>query len=267
MSSEIRTKQGRVQDKVAIVTGAGSGIGRATAILLACEGASVVAADIATEAARSCVEEIVEQSGKATAIALDVADESSWKSAIGTVLEQQQRLDILVNNAGISISKPVAESSLDDWRKVMAVNLDGVFLGTKCAIEAMKNGGSIINVASVSGITPSAGAAAYCASKAAIRMFSKSVAIECIDAGNRIRVNVVTPGGVRTPMWENEEFFKELVAEHGGREEAFAAMAGDAPSHQFFTPEEIAKTILFLASDESSHLTGTEIVMDRGHTA
>ena len=123
----------RVQAKVAIVTGAGSGIGRATAILLASEGANVVAADIATEAARSCVEEIADQGGKATAIAHDVADEGSWKAAIDTVLEQQRRLDILVNNAGISISKPVAESSLDDWRKVMAVNLDGVFLGTMYA--------------------------------------------------------------------------------------------------------------------------------------
>ena len=256
----------RVQAKVAIVTGAGSGIGRATAILLASEGANVVAADIATEAARSCVEEIADQGGKATTIALDVADEGSWKSAIDTILEQQRRLDILVNNAGISISTHVAESSLEDWRKVMAVNLDGVFLGTKYAIEAMKTGGSIINVASASGITPSAGASAYCTSKAAVRMFSKTVAIECADAGTGIRVNIVSPGGVKTPMWEKEEFFKELMAEHGGAEEAFASMAGDAPSHQFFTPEEVAETILYLASDESSHVTGTEIVLDRGHT-
>lgn len=255
----------RIQNKVAIVTGAGSGIGRATAFLLAREGASVFAADIDTEAARSSAEEIVAQGGKATALALDVADETSWTSAIGTVTAQQKRLDILVNNSGISISKPVAESSLDDWRKVMAVNLDGVFLGTRYAIEAMKTGGSIINVASVSGITPSAGASAYCASKSAVRMFSKTVAIECADAGTGIRVNVVTPGGVKTPMWEKEAFFKELVAQYGGTEEAFAAMAGDVASHQFFTPEEVAETILYLASDESSHLTGTEIVLARGH--
>lgn len=124
----------------------------------------------------------------------------------------------------------------------MAVNLDGVFLGTKYSIEAMKDGGSIINVASVSGITPSAGASAYCASKAAVRMLSKTVTIECADAGTDIRVNVVTPGGVKTPMWENEEFFKELVAEHGGTDAAFAIVAGDIPSHQFFTPEAVASS-------------------------
>ncbi len=184
------------------------------------------------------------------------------------MLGKHGRLDVLINNAGITVSKGVAESSLEDWRMVMSVNFDGVFLGTKSAIEAMNRngGGSIVNVASVSGVKPSAGAAAYCSSKAAVRIFSKTVAIECADAKTGIRVNIVTLGGVKTPMWEREEFFRELMAEHGGTEEAFAAMAGDTPSHQFFTPEEVAETILYLASDESSHLTGTEIVMDRGHT-
>jgi NAD(P)-dependent dehydrogenase (short-subunit alcohol dehydrogenase family) len=130
----------------------------------------------------------------------------------------------------------------------------------------MTNGGSIVNVASVSGITPSAGAAAYCASKAAIRMFSKVVAIECADNNSGIRVNTVTPGGVRTPMWEEEEFFRALVDEHGGSEAAFAALEGEARSHQFFSPEAVAETILYLASDDASHLTGVEIVLDRGHT-
>jgi NAD(P)-dependent dehydrogenase (short-subunit alcohol dehydrogenase family) len=257
---------GRVQDKVAVVTGGGSGIGRATAFLLAEEGSTTVVADIDKTAAEAVVEEITSAGGKATGVEIDVSDETAWQEVIDELIGVYGRLDILVNNAGISISKPVAESSLDDWRKAMAVNLDGVFLGTKYAIEAMKNGGSIINVSSVSGITPSAGATAYCASKAAVRMFSKTVAIECADAETGIRVNVVTPGGVKTPMWEKEDFFKELMAEHGGTEEAFVAMTGDAPSHQFFTPEEVAKTILYLASDESSHLTGTEIVLDRGHT-
>ena len=112
----------------------------------------------------------------------------------------------------------------------------------------------------------SAGASAYCASKAAVRMFSKSVAIECADGKTGIRVNVVTPGGVKTPMWEQEQFFQDLMTEHGGVEEAFAAMAGQLPSHRFFTAADVAQTILYLASDESSHLTGTEIVMDRGYT-
>lgn len=259
-------ERGRVLDRVAIVTGAGSGIGRATAMLLAAEGAIIIAADIDLVAAGSCVNEIADQGGTAEAMELDVADERAWQFIIDAALKQHSRLDILVNNAGLSVSTPVTKSSLADWRKVMAVNLDGVFLGTKHAIAAMKNGGSIINVASVSGIKPSAGAAAYCASKAAVRMFSKTVAIECVDAKTGIRVNVVTPGGVKTPMWEEQQFFKDLMAEHGGSEAAFAAMAGDTPSHQFFSAVEVAQTILYLASDESLHLNGTEIVLDRGHT-
>ena len=258
--------RGRVEEKVAVITGAGSGIGRATATLLAIEGAKVVCADIDLGAAQSSVEMIAEEGGEATALKLDVVDENTWESALDAVLAQYKRLDVLVNNAGISVSKPIVEMTLEDWQKVMAVNLDGIFLGTKYAIASMKNGGSIINVTSVSGIKPSAGASAYCASKAAIRMFSKTVAVECADAKTGVRVNVVTPGGVKTPMWEEQQFFKDLMTEHGGAEEAFVAMAGGAPSHQFFTPKEVAETILYLASDESSHLTGTEIVLDRGHT-
>ncbi|MEE8243560.1 MAG: SDR family NAD(P)-dependent oxidoreductase, partial [Pseudomonadales bacterium] len=163
---------GRVANKVALVTGAGSGIGRATAILLGKEGATVVVADIDFTTARNVAQEITSAGGKAEAAKLDVAHEVAWNEIVDELVASHKRLDILVNNAGISISKPVAQSSLDDWRKVLSVNLDGVFLGTKHAIEAMSNGGSIVNVASVSGITPSAGAAAYCASKAAVRMFS-----------------------------------------------------------------------------------------------
>jgi NAD(P)-dependent dehydrogenase (short-subunit alcohol dehydrogenase family) len=151
---------------------------------------------------------------------------------------------------------------------VLAVNLDGVFLETRHGIRAMQagKGGSIVNVASVSGIKPFAGASAYGAAKAAVRLLSRIAAIECQDAKNGVRVNVVTPGGVKTPMWEAMDFFRDLVAAHGGAEEAFAAMAGDVPSQQFFSPEEVARTVLYLASDASAHLTGVEVIMDRGHT-
>jgi NAD(P)-dependent dehydrogenase (short-subunit alcohol dehydrogenase family) len=158
--------------------------------------------------------------------------------------------------------------SLGEWRRVLAVNLDGVFLGTKHGIRAMRagGGGSIVNVASVSGIRPFAGAAAYGAGKAAVRLLSRVAALECQDAKNGVRVNVVTPGGVKTPMWQGMAFFRDLMAEHGGAEQAFAAMAGSVPSRQFFAAEEVARTVLYLASDESSHLSGVEIVMDRGNT-
>jgi NAD(P)-dependent dehydrogenase (short-subunit alcohol dehydrogenase family) len=247
------------------VTGAGSGIGRATALLLAKEGAAVIVADINRVAADQVASEIRDAGGRTEAAELDVADETAWTRVIERILNHYQRLDVLVNNAGVSFAKPIAETNLSEWRRVMAVNLDGVFLGTKHAIGAMKKGGSIVNVASVSGITPFPGATAYGASKAAVRHFSKIAAIECADAKTGIRVNVVTPSGVTTPMWDTMDFFKELVAQHGGWEEAFAAMTGTAESHRFFSPEEVAQTILYLASDESAHLTGTEIVMAQGH--
>ena len=220
------------------------------------------------DAAQAVANEIVAAGGNAEAVLLDVANEANWRQAIEQALKNHQRLDVLVNNAGISFAKPIDEMTLDEWRRVISVNLDGVFLGTKHAISAMKKsgGGSIINVTSVSGIKPSPTASAYCASKAAIRMFSKTAAIECADAKTGIRVNLVTPGGVKTPMWEKMDFFQGMIAQTGGTEKAFAAMEGEAASQKFFTAEEVASTILYLASDESSHLTGTEVVLDRGHT-
>jgi NAD(P)-dependent dehydrogenase (short-subunit alcohol dehydrogenase family) len=259
---------GRVHDKVALVTGSGSGIGRAVAVLLAREGATALVADVNEQAARTVAAEIASAGGKAEPLPLDVTDEAAWKKATERALADHGRLDILVNSAGVPSGGTVAETSLEEWRRVLAVNLDGVFLGTKYGIRAMRagQGGSIVNVASVSGIRPFAGAAAYGAGKAAIRLLSKVAAIECRDAGNGVRVNVVTPGGVKTPMWQAMDFFRALVAERGGTEEAFAALAGSVPSQQFLAAEEVARTVIYLASDESAHLSGVEVVMDRGHT-
>ena len=257
---------GRVRDKVALVTGAGSGIGLATALLLAKQGAVVVVADINFAAAEQVASEIRGAGGRGTGVRLDVSSESEWAEAIQETLSQHERLDVLVNNAGISFAKPIADTTIDEWHRVLAVNLDGVFLGTKHAINAMRGkGGSIVNVASVSGITPFPGASAYGASKAAVRLFSKIAAIECADDKTGIRVNVVAPSGVKTPMWDTMDFFKELVVQHGGTEEAFAAMSGTRASQRFFSPEEVAQTILYLASDESAHLTGVELIMAQGH--
>lgn len=259
---------GRVANKVALITGGASGIGRAAALLLAKEGAAVALTDIATEAGQGVAEEIRRSGGQAIFVQLDVADEGAWEDCIGQVLKAFGKLDIAVNNAGIAASKPVAEMSLSEWRRVMHVNLDGVFLGTKFAIRAMRtgNGGSIINVASASGIKASAGASAYCASKAAVRMFSKTAALECASSEPRIRVNVVSPGGVKTPIWQKMDFWPGLIAQHGNEEAAWKALGGPA-SEGFFTPDEIAQAILFLASDASSYMNAGELVIDRGYSA
>jgi 3(or 17)beta-hydroxysteroid dehydrogenase len=257
----------RVHAKVALVTGAGSGIGRATAILLAQEGVTVIVSDMNAQATEQVASEIRNGAGEAESMRLDVTEESAWAAAMDTILTHHQRLDVLVNNAGVSFVKPIAQTTLDEWRKVLGVNLDGVFLGTKHAIIAMRSrgGGSIINVASVVGINAFPEASAQGASKAAVRLFSKVAAIECADARTGIRVNVVSPGGVKTPIWESMEFFRELVAKHGGTEQAYAALAGTSASNQFSSPEDIARTILYLASDESAQPNGVEFVIAQGH--
>ena len=258
---------GRVHNKNCLVTGAGSGIGKATAMLLAEEEATVIVSDIDAHAAEQVAGVIRQVGGRAVAIRLNVADEPEWSALIETILKAHERLDVVVNNAGVGCLKPIAETTLEEWRRVQSVNLEGVFLGTKHAIDAMRSrgGGSIINVASVTGLKAYRDTGAYSASKAGVRQFSKVAAIECADAKTGIRVNVVSPCGVKTPIWDSAEFFQSLVEKLGGTEQAFAAMAGKSASRVYSSPEEIARTILYLASDESSHLTGTELVIAQGH--
>jgi len=258
------TPNGRVANKVALVTGAASGIGRATALLLAQEGAAVVVADIAAEAGQQVAQEISRSAGKAVFQPLDVTQETAWQNVSDRILQDFARLDIAVNNAGVAVSRPVTEMTLADWRRVLQINVDGVFLGTKYALRMMQSGhgGSIVNVASASGIKAVAKGSAYCASKTAVRIFSKTVALECIAAGLNIRVNLVSPEAVKTPMWEQQDFWPGLVAQHGSPEAAWQALG----SSSWLTPEEIAKAILFLASEESSYLNAGELVIDRGYT-
>ncbi len=262
------TSAGRVANKVALVTGAASGIGQATARLLAREGATVIVTDIAADAGQQVADEIRHAGGAALFLPLDVSDEAAWQAVTERTLHDFGRLDISVNNAGVASAAPVIDMTLAEWRRVIQINLDGVFLGTKYTIRVMRagNGGSIINVASASGIKASAGASAYCASKAAVRMFSKTAALECAAAGWKIRVNCVSPGGVKTPIWKKMDFWPSLVAQHGSEEAAWKTLAGPS-TEGFFAPEEIAKANLFLASDESAYLNASEIVVDRGYSA
>src|SRR5215471_10922457 len=255
---------GRVAGKVALVAGAASGIGRATATLLAEHGAIVWCSDRDGDGAAATASSI-----KGKSAGLDVTREPDWEAVIAGVVAEHGRLDVLVNSAGISFACPVADTSLDDWRRVLQMNLDGIFLGTKHAIRAMRaTGGSIVNVSSAVALKAMPGASAYSTSKAAVCMFSRSAAKECADAGLAIRVNTVCPGGVRTPLWRTMPFFQELIAKTGSEDAAFQAMlAGQPAISRFAEPEEIAHAILYLASDESRFVTGSDLVIDAGFRA
>lgn len=251
----------RFVGKVALVTGAASGIGKAAAQRLAEEGAKVALADLDQPEAARVAESIRADGGQALALRLDVRSEPDWRGAMDHILAECGRLDISVNSAGIAFAKPIMELDLADWRRVMSTNLDGVFLGTRQAMRAMKEGGGgcIINIASAAGIKPLSGNAAYGTSKAAIRFFTRVAALE--GAPHRIRVNSISPGAVATPMWESTDLWPRQIATTGGRAAALKALVTD---QGFAAPEEVAAAVLFLASDEARHVTGVDFPMDDG---
>jgi NAD(P)-dependent dehydrogenase (short-subunit alcohol dehydrogenase family) len=253
----------RVENKVALVTGGGLGLGRACAILLAREGAKVMVTDLKEREGRATAEEIVEAGGEAMFMRQDVASEADWDAVKAAILHRFGRLDILVNNAGVALGGSVEATTLAQWRALMAVNLDGVFLGTQRAIAAMKEtgGGSIINLSSIEGLIGDANLAAYNASKGGVRIFTKSAALHCAKAGYKIRVNSVHPGYVWTPMVEN------YLAAQPDPEAARAFVAGLHPLGHLGEPDDIAYGVLYLASDESKFVTGAELVIDGGYTA
>jgi 3(or 17)beta-hydroxysteroid dehydrogenase len=252
---------GRVQGKVAIVTGGAGGLGRAEALLLAKEGATVVVTDLDQVAIEAVAAEMAGCGGKGLAIRLDVTSESEWGGVINRTLEEYGRLDVLVNNAGVIIYKTIEDTSLAEWQWLMRVNLDGVFLGTKAAIPAMRKtgGGSIINIASVAGLIGNPDASAYHASKGGVRSFSRAAAIECSKAGYgyNIRVNSIYPGVMETKMADDLKL-------DGNKYQT--ALNWHAMGH-FGEPQDVAYGVLYLASDESKFLTGSELVIDGGWTA
>lgn len=250
----------RFSGKVALVCGAGSGIGRSTAISLASEGAFVFATDVNALAAQQTAVDI---GSMALSAELDIVDEAAWESTIQRIVASRGRLDVLVNSAGVSAAAALAELSLAEWRRVMSINLDGAFLGTKHALRAMgTSGGSIVHVSSASGIKGAAGAAAYSTSKAALCMFTKVAAKECRDQGLPIRVNTVCPGGVKTPLWTTMSFFRDMCRELGSDDAAFAELA--KTGGPFAEPGDIVAAILFLASDEARFVTGIDLLVDGG---
>lgn len=255
---------GRVDGKVALVTGGAKGIGRASALMLAREGAKVVLTDLDEVQGSVVAREIAAAGGEALFLAHDVTDEAQWERVVARCVVHFGALNIVVNNAGIGAAGSAEEETLDSWRRTMAVNLDGVFLGTKHAIRAMKDGagaGSIVNISSIEGIIADPKLAAYNASKGGVRIFTKSAALHCAQAGYRVRVNSIHPGYIWTPMVEG--YLTSLGNVDAGRQ----AIAKMHPIGRMGEPDDIAYGVLYLASDESSFVTGSELVIDGGYTA
>ncbi|MCC2630333.1 MAG: Short-chain dehydrogenase/reductase [Candidatus Paceibacter sp.] len=248
--------KGRVQDKVALVTGGADGIGKAIAALLAKEGAKVIIADINAELGNTTAQEI-----GGYFLPLDVSSEDAWKQTMNAIEKDHGHLSILVNNAGIigkGVQNPV-DMTLDQWHLIHKINLDSVFLGCKYAIPLMKEkGGSIVNMSSRSGVVGVPTAVGYASTKAAIRNHTKSVALYCASQDYNIRCNSVHPASILTHLWE------QMLGEGEAREKNLAHLSQDIPMKRFGTPEEVAYGVLFLASDESSYITGSELTIDGG---
>jgi NAD(P)-dependent dehydrogenase (short-subunit alcohol dehydrogenase family) len=246
---------GRLDGKVALISGAARGMGECEARLFAREGAKVVLGDVLEEQGKHVAQDIVRQGGAATFVRLNVTVENEWRSAVDMAERTYGKLDVLVNNAGIVRMAPLDETSLEAWNEVIAVNQTGVFLGMKHAILAMRRagGGSIINISSIAGLVGLSNIPAYQASKGAVRLLTKNAAVQY--AQDNIRVNSVHPGRIETPMTASVDPTRRQM------------VLSLTPLGREGKPEDVAYGVLYLASDESSFVTGTELVIDGGFTA
>ena len=256
-------EMGRLKNKIALITGAAQGIGLATAKLFVQEGAKVLLTDINKMKARIESKSINEIYPDQTyALEHDVTNKKDWKNAIEFIENKLGGINILVNNAGIGSIGNVENESFEQWKKVHSVDLDSIFLGCKYAIPAIKKykRGSIINVSSISGIIASHNMAAYNSAKAGVRHLSKSIALHCAKDNNNIRCNSIHPAYIDTPLLD--ELFKKI-----GHEAAIKKLSRQIPMGQIGEPNDVAYGILYLASDESKFMTGTEIIIDGGISA
>jgi NAD(P)-dependent dehydrogenase (short-subunit alcohol dehydrogenase family) len=246
----------RLEGKVALISGGARGIGAASARLFASEGASVVMGDVREDLGKQVAAEINETGGHALFVGLDVTKEADWRNAIQMAVQRFGKLDVLVNNAGIYRPTPIEQTTEEEWDEVMNVNAKGVFFGTKHAIPAMRQagGGSIINFSSLSGMVAMGVVSAYGASKGGVRVLTKHTAIQ--HAKDGIRANSIHPGPIDT----------QIGADYS-TPERLAATVARLPLGRIGTPEEVAYLALYLASDESSFMTGSELVLDGGITA
>lgn len=252
----------RLADRVALVTGAARGIGAAIARAFVAEGAHVTLTDVRDEEGERLAETL---GARARYLRLDVREERDWERVTAALLEAHERLDVLVNNAGITGLEEGAahdpeRATLEDWRAVHRTNLDGVFLGCRAALGAMRRGkgGVILNVGSRSGVVGIPGAAAYAASKAAVRNHTRTVALHAAEQGLDVRCNAILPAAILTPLWE------PVLGDGPEREARMAAFVADTPLGRFGTPEEVAAVAVFLASDACPYVTGAEIHVDGG---
>ena len=261
--SKARYEMGRVQNKIALVTGAAQGLGAAIARLLAREGAKVLLTDINIEGVEQRVAEIdALHPGSAGALRQDVTEETQWIRAIDMAHSRFGGLHILVNNAGVGSVANIEQETFENWRRVHAIDLDSVFLGSKHAIPMMaaSGGGSIVNISSISGIIAGHNLAAYNSAKAAVRHLSKSIALHCARAGNGIRCNSVHPVFIDTPILDR-------IAAGEDRAAALAKLARQVPLGRVGKPDDVAYAVLYLAYDESAFVTGSEIRVDGGISA
>ena len=256
---------GRLDNRVALITGGAMGIGRACAERLASEGAKVVITDIEDHAGAETAAAFKALGYTANFIHQDVTNEGQWQSVLSEIEDLHGRLDILVNNAGIAIQKSIFDMTMDEYQLQNSINLDGVFMGLKYGIPviAKTEGGSIINLSSVAGLKASPGLSAYAMTKGGVRLLSKSVAKECIAAGIKVRVNSVHPGIIQTAIWD------KMSAAAGGENQVDVEGIATAavPGGLLGKPTDIADGVLFLASDESRYVNGSELVIDHAISA
>ena len=259
MTGTIPVTGRRLAGKCCFITGAASGLGKAMALAFAAEGAEVAVADRNEEAGRA----VAAMLGSGFYVALDVTDETQWSVALGAAVRAMGRLDVLVNNAGVVASRSIEDTTLEEWRSVNSVNVEGTFLGCKHGIPHLRaaGGGAIINISSVAGITAAPMMAAYSASKGAVRALTKTVAIELARKGDQIRCNSIHPVFFQTPMLDN------IVATTRNPDKFRAGLQGNVPLGRFGQPEEVAAMALYLASDEARFVTGAEFAIDGGFTA
>ncbi len=258
-------------EKVALVTGGASGIGKACALALAGEGAALIVADIDEAGGEAVCREIAAGGGRARFQRLDVASEDGWREALSAAERHEGALHILVNNAAICIATPILKMSHASWRRQIEINLDGVFLGTQAAMPLMarSGGGSMVNISSVAGLKGIAGLAGYCATKGGVRLFTKAAALECARTGKNIRINSIHPGGVETPIWlkmANDGVMPDAGANviAAQMEETRAQAARATPLGFAGQPSDIAAGVVYLCSDGARFVTGSELVIDGG---